>query len=109
MVSTRTSPLSFGTIIGGVRPIITFDGSIFTADASSDFTINGQTLSPGGNVDVSETPISYPLGGTAVVVGTSTEPFSFATVTGADTPTITFDGSTYTADAYSDFSLMVRP
>ena len=103
IIGTRTSPLSFGTITSGVRPIITFDGSTYTADASSDFTINGQTLKPGGNIDVSGTPISYPSAGTAVVIGTSTEPFSFATVTTADNPTITFDGSTYTADASSDF------
>ncbi len=103
VIGTMTSPLSFGIVTSGVRPIITFDGSTFTADASSDFTINGQTLIPGGNIDVSGTPISYPLAGTAMVIGTSTEPFSFATVTGADTPTITFDGSTYTADASSDF------
>ncbi len=103
VIGTRTSPLSFGTISSGVRPIITFDGSTFTADASSDFTINGQTLTPGGNIDVSGTPISYPSAGAAVVIGTSTEPFSFAPVTGADIPTITFDGSTYTADASSDF------
>ena len=102
-IGTKTLLLSFGTISSGVRPIITFAGSPFTADAASDFTINGQTLTPGGNIDVSGTPISYPSAGTAVLIGTSTEPFSFATVTGADTPTITFDGSTYTADASSDF------
>ena len=103
VIGTKTLPLSFGTISSGIRPIITFDGSTFTADASSDFTINGQTLTPGGNIDVSGTPISYPSAGAAVVIGTSTEPFSFATVTGADNPIITFDGSTYTADASSDF------
>lgn len=103
VIGTKTLPLSFGTISSGVRPVITFDGSTFTADAASDFTINGQTLTPGANIDVSGIPISYPSAGTAVVIGTSTEPFSFATVTGAETPTITFDGSTYTADASSDF------
>ena len=103
VIGTKTLPLSFGTISSGVRPVLTFDGSTFTADAASDFTINGQILTPGGNIDVSGTPISYPSAGTAVVIGTSTELFSFATVTGADIPTITFDGSTYTADASSDF------
>ena len=102
-IGTNSLPLSFDTISSGVQPLITFDGSTFTADASSDFTINGQTLTPGGNIDVSGTPISYPSAGTAALIGTSTEPFSFATVTGADTPVITFDGSTYTADASSDF------
>ena len=103
VIGTKTLPLSFGTISSGVRPIITFDGSTFTADASSDFIINGQTLTPGGNIDISGTPILYPSAGTALVIGTSTEVFSFATVTRADSPTITFDGSTYTADASSDF------
>ena len=103
VIGTKTLPLSFGTISGAVRPIITFAGSIFTADAASDFTINGKILTPGGNIDVSGTPISYPLAGTAMVIGTSTEPFSFATITGTDTRTITFDGSTYTVDASSEF------
>ena len=103
VIGNMTLPLSFGTISSGIWPIITFDGSTFMADASSDFIINGQTLTPGGNIDISGTPILYPSAGTALVIGTSTEIFSFATVTGADSPTITFDGGTYTADAPYDF------
>lgn len=103
VIGTKTLPLYFGTITSGVRPIITFGGSTYTADACSDFTIDRQTLTPGGNIDVSGTPITYPSAGTAVMIGTSTEPFSFATVTGADPPVITFDRSTYTADTSSDF------
>ena len=102
-IGTETLPLSFGTISDIVRPIIMFDRCTFTADAASDFTIHGQTLTPGGNIDVSGTPISYPSAGLAVVIGISTEPFSFATITRANTPTVTVDGSTYTADASSDF------
>ena len=47
--------------INGMRTaaMLTFDGSTFTADASSDFNIGGQTLTPGGSIEVSGTPISY--------------------------------------------------
>ena len=103
VLGTNSLPPSFDTIGSGVQPLITFDGSTFTADASSDFTVNGQTLTPGSNIDVSGTPISYPSAGTAVGTGTSTTHLSFATFTGSNTPAITFAGSTYTADASSDF------
>ena len=54
-------------------PMFTFDGSTYTADASSDFLIGSQTLTEGGVVTLNGTPISYASGGGDVVVGTSTE------------------------------------
>ena len=85
--------------------MLTFDGSTFTADASSEFVIGGQTLTPGGSIEVSGTPISYLAGASAIVIGTKTSPLSFATITSGVRPIITFDGSTYTADASSDFTI----
>ena len=84
-------------------PVLTFDGTTFNADALSEFIVDGQTLTPDGSITVSGTLISYPFGGASVVIGTSTEPLSFATIIGADSPIITFDGSTYTADRSSNF------
>lgn len=53
--------------------MITFDGTTYSADASSDIVIDGQTLTKGGVITVNGTPISYAAAGTDVVVGTSTE------------------------------------
>jgi len=51
---------------------LTFAGSTFT-EKSSVFMIDGQTLSKGGAITVSGTPISFAAAGTDVVVGSSTE------------------------------------
>lgn len=101
VVGTSTEPLSYAEITP-TAAVITFDGSTYTADASSDFIINGQTLAPGGMITVSGTPISYNSAGSAVVIGSSTESFSYAKITSSPA-VITFDGSTYTADTLSDF------
>ena len=85
--------------------MLTFDGSTFTADTSSEFVIGGQRLKPGGSIEVLGIPISYPTGASAIVIGTKTSTLSFATITSGARPIITFDGSTYTADASSDFTI----
>ena len=79
----------------GHEPTITFEGSTYTADAASDFVIRGQTLTPGGSITVDGVPISYDADGTDVVVGSETQYFIGET--------ITFEGSTYTANAAGDF------
>jgi len=61
--------------------VMSFDGQIFTANAASDFVIDGQTLTPGGMITVSGTPISEAPGATNVVIGTSTEALSTVAVT----------------------------
>ena len=81
-------------------PVFTFDGTAYTADASSAFYINGQSLARGGHISVNGTIISYDFNGAEVVVGTSTQSFDTAT---AEPPTITFDGKTYTDDASGMF------
>ena len=103
VVGTRTEPLSFATIRPPViAPVLFFDGSTYTADSSSHFIINGQTLAPGGVVTVSGTPISYAAAGTAVVIGASTEQVSYPQITPSAT-IISFDGNTYTANPSSAF------
>ena len=80
--------------------ILTFDGSTFTANSYSNLIIDGQTLSQGGVITVHGTRLSYNQQGSAIVIGTSTQALSFATITPAPTPSpiITFDGSTYYAN-----------
>ena len=76
-IGTSTQALPFATItpVPTPTPIITFDGSTYYANdaSSSEFVIDGQTLTKGGVVTKHGTRISYAVGGTDVVVGTSTE------------------------------------
>lgn len=87
-----------------IPAVLTFAGSTYTANSASQFIIAGQTLTPGGIITASGTPISMPQGTNIAVVGTSTQTLAIApTVPTAEAPVITFEGSTYTADASSDF------
>ena len=82
-------------------PVITVGGTPYTADSSSNFIINGQTLNPSQPITVSGTPISILPGNTAVAVGSSTQAITIPT-SNADAnspaqgqPPLTIDGSTY--------------
>ena len=84
------------------EPMLTFQGSTYTANAASAFVIAGQTLSPGGTITASSTPISLATGAAFAVIAGSTQSLALAPVpTGP--PTFTFNGSTYTADSGSHF------
>lgn len=89
--------------------LLTFDGSTFTVDSHSEFLVDGQTLSKGAIITVDGTRLSYNQQGSAIVIGTSTQALSFATITPSSTPTpiITFDGSTYYADDASSSEFVV--
>ena len=80
--------------------VLPFAGSSITANAASDFVIGTQTLTPGGVITVSGTPISLPVGGSYVVEGTSTIPLATAP---PGPEAFTFAGQTYTANSASDF------
>lgn len=75
VIGTSTEALSHATTtLAAAVPAITYDGNTYTADgASKNFIIDGQTLSLGGVITVSGTPISYAAAGTDVVVSGSTE------------------------------------
>ena len=86
--------------------ILTFAGSTYTANSASQFIIAGQTLTPGGTITASGTPISLPQGTNIAVIGTSTQTLATAPVPAlltAEAPVLTWHGPTYTADASSDF------
>ena len=84
------------------RPVITFAGSTYTANAASAFAIEGQTLTPGGKITVSGTIISLATDDSSAVIADSTQSLQLAPVpTGL--PTLVFHGSTYTANAASAF------
>lgn len=84
------------------KPVITVGGSTHTANAASAFDIAGQTLSPGGVITVSNTPISLATGGSFAVLAGSTQSLALAPAPTAP-PTFTFNGSTYTAGSGSAF------
>ena len=84
--------------------ILSFAGSTYTANSASQFIIAGQTLTPGGTITASGTPISLPQGTNIAVIGTSTQTLATApALLTAEAPVLTWQGSTYTADASSDF------
>ena len=78
VIGTSTELLSTAIPSGTEAPVFTFEGSTFNEVASSDFIIDGQTLTKGGVVTVDGTPISFGAAGTDVVVGSSTEPVGLA-------------------------------
>lgn len=89
-----------------VPALMTFDGQTYTANSASDFVIAGQTLTPGGIITVSGTPISEAASGSGIVaIGSSTQVLGHASATTTSPATMTFNGQTYTADAASDFTI----
>ena len=88
-------------VVGGVtedlgpsaapEPALTFDGSTIhpMTGAPSDYVINGQTLTPGGQITVSGTPISLATDAASAVIGSSTENLQMTE------PPLVFGGSTY--------------
>ena len=103
VIGTSTYPLAFPGTTAVTKPVLTFDGSTYTLDSLSDFALDGQTLAKGGSITVHGTQLSYDEAGTAVVVGSSTQLLSLATITAAAEPILTFDGSTYVADSSTNF------
>ena len=103
IIGTSTQQLQTPSVTAMSEPVLTFDGSTYTAGSSSDFVIDGQTLIRGGVIDVHGTRLSYGQDGTEVVIGTSAQKLGTASITVAEEPAITFDGSTYLADSASNF------
>ena len=103
IIGTSTQKLQTPSVTAILEPVVTFDGSTYTAGSSSDFVIDGQTLTRGGIIDLHGTRVSYGQDGTEVVIGTSTQKLGTASITVAEDPAITFDGSTYLADSASNF------
>ena len=84
------------------EPVLTFQGSTYTANAASAFVIAGQTLSPGGTITASSTAIALATGAAFAVIAGSTQSLVLDPApTGP--PTFTLNGSTYTAGTGSDF------
>jgi len=72
VIGTSTQSIATTAAQTAQDAVLTFAGSTYT-EKSSAFLIDGQTLSKGGVITVSGTPISFAAAGTDVVVGSSTE------------------------------------
>lgn len=89
--STQTLTTATSTLPPSTEevPLLTWDGGTYTADASSDFLIASQTLTPGGIITVLGTPIRLAPNADDVVIGSSTQTLSLsATITPADIFTV---------------------
>ena len=95
--------LSSGGAPAGAPAVLTFGRSTYTANAASQFVVAGHTLAPGAAITVSGTPISLASGGAIAVVGTSTQSLKSPSAITPAPAVLSFDGSSYTADASSDF------
>lgn len=85
-------------------PILTFAGSIYSANAASESVIAGQTLAPGRSISPSGTPIYLSPDGTVAVIGSSSSKQTLITpVPSPYAPQLTLTGSTYTADPFGNF------
>lgn len=83
--------------VGSRRPAISFGGTRFTQDTNSRIVLPAGTLTPGGELTLSGTPIFLAPGGSYVIVGTSTQQVAFVTLS-----TITANPSKTAAhDAYT--------
>ena len=79
-------------------PYLSFHGSSYSADESSDFIIDGQRLTSGDIITANGTPISLPSAKEDIVIGTGIYPLILVTNTGPALPVFTLGGSTYTAE-----------
>ena len=100
VIAGQTQSLSPASITA--EPVLTFQGSVFTPNAASAFVIAGQTLSPGGTISVSSTPISLATGAAFAVIAGSTQSLALAPAP-TKPPTFTLNGSTYTAGTGNGF------
>ena len=102
VINGVTSPLAAHGAF--TPPVLTISGHTYTALAGSDdFVIDGQTLSPGGQITVSGTTISLSPNEKYLVVNGVTQTLSLPSASLTALPLITFEGQVYTADADGTF------
>ena len=87
VVNGKTTYMSNGITTN--PPLITFDGTVFTANSGTTFVIDGMTLTPGGTITVSGTVISLSPYATDVVIGGKTTTLFPATTPASNSATAT--------------------
>ncbi|KAL9120205.1 MAG: hypothetical protein Q9187_003239 [Circinaria calcarea] len=102
VLGTSTQPSdTFGTPVSRL-PAFTFGGSTYTPNTDLAYMIGAQTLTPGGVVTVSNTPVSLPISAAYVLEGTSTIPLGIASKTSGP-KVVTFASQTYTENSASAY------
>lgn len=100
VVGSSTIPL----IAPGALPTLAIAGQILTANPSSQYVIDGQTLAPGGPaITISGTRISLGPSASALVVGSKTLPLSAGAGQVTASPTLTIGSQTVTANAQGQY------
>lgn len=95
VVGSSTIPL----IASGALPTLTVGGQTLTANPSSQYVIDGQTLAPGGPaITISGTRISLGSSASALVVGSTTIPLSTGAGQVTAYPSLTIGSQTVTAN-----------
>ena len=89
-------------------PVLTYDGSSRTADASSRFVLGDHTLAPGGAVTMSGTAVSLASDASYAVVGDQTQALTAVDVgptaiASSEAPVLVYAGETYTASGSSPY------
>ncbi len=91
-------------------PALTIGDQMITAESQNQYVIGSQTLSPGGVITASGTPISLALGGTKVVIGTNTQALTPQILTPITSPPIlTIGAETITPNAQGQFIVGSQP
>ena len=85
-------------------PVLTYGDSTYTADPSSRFDIAGQTLFPGGVIEVSGTSLTLASDGAVAAVRASSSNQDLMANTPQDpSPRLIFSSSTYAPNPFGDF------
>ena len=95
------STQTLGKATNQPEPVVSFQGSLYTADGSSGFLIDGHRLTPGGIITAANTPISLEPNGEEALVRTSTQ--HLLPMSSTDHLVFTLNGATYTNDLSSGF------
>ena len=97
VIAGSTQALAQANTVG--EAFLTIGSNIYSAELGSVFTVDGQTLTPGGQITIAGTPVSFAPGGSVIIAAGSTQNVG-AVATGL-APVIVFDGTTYTANSQS--------
>lgn len=82
--------------------MVTLGDSTYTANSKTQIVIDGETLTPGGQIVAGGTTVSLAPGASVAVVGGSTQSLGLTLPT-PTAGTVVFGGSTYTANAASQY------
>ena len=104
---TIVRPASPATASPANATVLTIGKSVYTADASSNFVIGGQTLTPDTAITLAGIPVNLAPSRTQAVVGGRTIALYPAVITAAPDPghvlVLTFGGSSYSADSNGQY------